>query len=157
MLAEELATLAGTSATALVAAMTTDAWHGVRSSVAQVLGRAGESRQRAVEVQLDSSADLVSQASDPDRARLSLAGMWQGELESLLGQHPESADDLRIVLAQIQAKLPPELQAWVQTNIARDGGTVFAVQGGSMVVHGSSVLPAVPARNQETDEGEDAD
>ena len=32
MLAEELATLAGTSATALVAAMTTDAWHGVRSA-----------------------------------------------------------------------------------------------------------------------------
>jgi hypothetical protein len=148
MLAEDLVALAGTSARALVAAMTTDAWQSVRSGFARLFGRVAGSRQR-IEVQLDRNAELVAGAPDPDRARLSLAGTWQLELESLLGQHPEAANDLRALLAQIQAELPPELHAWVQTNVAKDGGTVFAVQGGSLVVHGSPRQPG-PADNEAT-------
>lgn len=154
MLAEELMALAGTSATTLVAAMTTGAWQSARSGAARLFGRAGESRQ-SIEVQLDNSAEMVTQAADPDRVRRGVAGMWQLKLESLLGQDPGAADDLRALMAQVQAELPPELQAWAQTNIARDGGTVFAVQGGNLVVHESST-PAVPAGNKDTSDGEDA-
>jgi hypothetical protein len=150
MLAKELVVLAGTSAATLVAAMTTDAWQSARSAVARVFGRSGELRQSAVEVQLDRHAELVAQAADPDDARLGLVGVWQLELEALLDRHPEAADDLRALLAQIQAEMPPKLQAWVQTNIARDSGTVFAVQGGNLVMYGASAQPTVSAGNGDT-------
>ena len=74
MLAEELATLAATSAVTLVAAMTTDAWGGVRSGIARLFGHAGQDRQRVVEGQLDSNAELVARAGDKARAREKLAG-----------------------------------------------------------------------------------
>src|SRR5258708_5537639 len=76
MSVEDLATLADTSAVTLVAAMTTDAWGVIRSGIARLFGRDGPERQRAVDIQLDSNAQLVGRADDKDQARQSLIGLW---------------------------------------------------------------------------------
>jgi hypothetical protein len=136
VLPDELVALAGTGARTLVAAMTTDAWHTARAGFLRLFGRAEEPPQR-VEVQLDGNAALVAQAADPVGLRQGLAAIWQAEIESLLRSHPEVADELGALLAEVRAELPRSLQSFVQTNVARDGGTVFAVQGGNMVVHDS--------------------
>jgi hypothetical protein len=137
MLAEELLVLADTSAVTLVAAMTTDAWQAVRSGVGRLFGQLGADRQHGVEAQMDGNAELVARAVDVDRARESLVGLWRLELESLLSQHPEAAASLRELMDTARAALPAAQQSWVQTNVAY-GGTIYAAQGGNVIMHGAS-------------------
>jgi len=139
---EELMALAGTAAATLVAAMTTDAWQNVRSRFVSLFSRASADRQAATEFQLDSNAKLLARAPDSSRARQGLAGIWQLELESLLDQYPEAAGDLRALLAQLGRDVAARPQPNLQANVARDGGTVYAVQHGSLIMH-----DATPARD----------
>ena len=143
MLAAELAALASTSAVTLVAAMTTDAWGGIRSGVARLFAHGGEASRQAAEIQLDSSAELVARSDDKDRARQSLVGLWTLELEQFLGQHPAAADDLQALMAHAQAVLPQPQQLWVQMIISH-GGLSVGVQRGNVVIHGVSSPPAAP-------------
>jgi hypothetical protein len=153
MLAEELAALAGTSATTLVAAMTTDAWQSVRSGVARLFGRANDSRQKAVESQLDSNAELLAQVDDPERARQNLVGLWQLELERLLSEHPDAASELQALMAQARKQLPPAQQTWIQTIVAR-GGLSFGVQGGNVFFHGPAWQPPLSAASEDIKDGD---
>jgi len=143
MLEEELATLAGTSAVTLVAAMTTDAWGGIRSGLARLFGHAGEDRRRAAEIQLDSNAQLVAQAADKDRAREKLVGLWTLEFEELLGSYPGIAGDLRVLIDRARAALPQSQQSWVMT-VNAYGGLSVGVQGGNVLMHGVSWQADVP-------------
>jgi hypothetical protein len=143
MLAEELATLAGTSAVTLVAAMTTDAWDGIRSGIARLFGHAGEDRRRAAEVQLDSNAQLVARAVDKARAREKLVGLWTLEFEELLSSYPGTADDLQALMDRARAALPQAQQSWVQTVVAY-GGLSVGVQGGNVLMHGTGWQSAAP-------------
>jgi hypothetical protein len=151
MLAEELATLAGTSAVTLVAAMTTDAWDGIRSGVSRLFGRSGEARRQAAEIQLDSNAQLVARAEDKDRVRQNLMGLWTLELEGLLGQHPDAAGDLRALMDGARELLPQAQQSWVQTIIAY-GGLSVGVQGGTVIMHGTNWQSPAPAPDSATAE-----
>jgi hypothetical protein len=135
MLAEALIALAGAGGSALVGAMATDAWQATRAGVARLFGHGGSDRQTAIEAQLDGNAALVAQASDPDEVRQSLAAVWRLELAALLRQYPETEDELRALVEQIQQVLPPGQQTWVQTNIARDRSTQYNVQHGDIHVH----------------------
>jgi hypothetical protein len=153
MLAEELATLAGTSAVTLVAAMTTDAWGGIRSGIARLFGHAGETRRRAAEIQLDSNAQLVARAGDKDRARQNLVGLWTLELEELLGQYPDVAGDLRSLMDGARTALPQAQQSWVMTIIAH-GGLGVGVQGGNVIMHGIDQLSAGPSAGSAASEQE---
>jgi len=153
MLAEELATLAGTSAVTLVAAMTTDAWDGIRSGISRLFGHSGEARRHAVEIQLDSNAQLVSQADDKDRARRSLMGLWTLELEKFLSQYPDTAGELRSLMDGARASLPRAQQSWVQTIVAH-GGLSVGVQGGNVIMHGTNWQSAAPAPDSTTAERE---
>lgn len=143
MLAEELATLAGTSAVTLVAAMTTDAWGGIRSGIGRLFGHAGDDRRRAAEVQLDSNAQLVARAEDKAEARGKLVGLWTLEFEELLGSYPGAAGDLRALMDRARAALPQAQQSWVQTVIAY-GGLSVGVQGGNVLMHGVGWQSAAP-------------
>jgi hypothetical protein len=153
MLAEELATLAGTSAVTLVAAMTTDAWGSIRSGVARLFGQGGETRRREAEIQLDSNAQLVARAGDKDRARQNLVGLWRLELEELLGQYPDVADDLRSLMDGARTALPQAQQSWVMTVIAH-GGVGVGVQGGNVIMHGTDWPSAGPPAGSAASEHE---
>ncbi|MFF7122685.1 MULTISPECIES: hypothetical protein [unclassified Streptomyces] len=132
MMLEELILAGGTT---VVGAMATDSWTVARGGIAKLFGRRGEGRQAAIEAQLDNNAALVVRADDAERVRQSLLPVWQLELESLLGEHPDAAGELRELIDEIRRQLPETQRAWVQNNVAKDGGQVFAVQGGNVVVH----------------------
>jgi hypothetical protein len=145
MAAETLAALATTGANTLVGAMATDAWQAAKGGVVRLFRRSGGEQQAAIEEQLSRNAIRVEQAQDANSARQRLAPSWQLELESLLAEDPDAAEELTALIAEIQKQLPPAEQVWVQTNIARDQGTLFAVQGGNMVVHQTASPDPSPA------------
>ncbi|MEU3065109.1 hypothetical protein [Streptomyces subrutilus] len=146
MLAEPLAALAGAGATALIGAMATDVWQGARGGVVRLFGRGGEERASTIGAQLDEDAVLVGR-TDPDAAdevRAELLPVWRRRLLLLLEEDPGSEGGLRELVAQVQGGLPAERQVWTQHNTARDHGTLFAVQGGSLHHHRTATgeLPA---------------
>jgi hypothetical protein len=132
---DELTVLAMTGATTIVAAMATSAWQSARSGVQRLFRHGGKQVQAAVSSELDGHAALVARAEDSELARRGLAAAWQVRLADLLRQHPETTQELRLLVDRIGAELPRAEQAWVQTNIARDGGRIFAAQGGDVIVH----------------------
>ncbi|SDW93249.1 hypothetical protein SAMN05216215_1006117 [Saccharopolyspora shandongensis] len=138
MLAEVLAALAGAGGTAVVGAMATDAWEGTRDGVARLFSRGGEDRQRVVEAQLDEDAEVLNASASPeeqDQVRRELAPVWTRRLSRLLEEHPDAEGELREVVDRVQEELPGGARSWTQTNIARDGATQFAVQGGNVIYH----------------------
>ncbi|GAA3117943.1 hypothetical protein GCM10017687_34430 [Streptomyces echinatus] len=143
MLPEAMTTLAASGAGALVAAMATDVWQGARGGAVRLYRRWNGDRNATLEAQLDQHALLVRQADDPDRARQLLSGQWQLLFAQLLSEHPDAEADLRALVETIRRELPESGKQWVQTNIARDQGTVYGVQGGN-VIHHHQGLPAAP-------------
>ncbi|WP_345144227.1 hypothetical protein [Dactylosporangium darangshiense] len=138
MVPETLAALATAGATTVVGAMATDAWNAAKNGIVGLFGRAGLREQQVVETQLERHARQVASAVDMDATRRRLAAAWEVELESLLASDPDIVEELRTLITSIQDQLPQGQRTWVQTNIARDHGHVFAVQGGNLVVHQQS-------------------
>ncbi|WP_328868681.1 hypothetical protein OHT76_00360 [Streptomyces sp. NBC_00287] len=134
MLDEALTTLAMTGATTIVAAMATQAWQATRTGVLQLFHH-DQTQQTTITAQLDGDAVLVTEDDDADGARRALVSSWKLRLEKLLRQHPDAADELRALMAEVQAELPQSQQRWVQNNTSHDHGTVFAVQGGNLHLH----------------------
>ncbi len=123
-------TLALSGATAVVAAMATDAWQATRRGMARLFSRGGGAVP-AVEAQLDGDAEIVERDEDTDGARQDLVGPWRRRLLALLRQFPEAQADLMVLIEQIRGELPQAEQNWVQANLARGHGIVNAVQHGT--------------------------
>jgi hypothetical protein len=123
--AEELGELAQQGAIALVAAMATGAFQAARSGIGRLFGRLGRERQTAVEAQLDDEETLVAQADSAgrDEVREALVPAWGLKLARLLKDQPAAEQELRELLAQIQAVLPNSQQQWVQNIIASGSGS----------------------------------
>jgi hypothetical protein len=157
MLEDLPAALALTGGTTVVAAMATDAWQTVRDGIARLFRRGGVDQPAVITSELDGHAALIARAEDPEAARGRLAQVWQLHLEDLLRRCPEAEAELRVLVERANAMLPQAQATWVQTNIARDNGHVFASQGGNVVVHqgtpGQSA-PTVHAPGQDTAEPE---
>lgn len=134
-MADPEAALVMTAATTVVAAMATSAWQSVRDGAVRLFRRGGDDHQRSALTQLDEDAALVSRSEDAARAREALAAAWELRLADLIRRHPEVRDELRDFAEQAAAASARSERAWVQTNVARDGGRVFAAQGGDVVVH----------------------
>lgn len=135
----ELAALASSGATALVGAMATDGWEQARSGMGRLLGRGRARRQAAVEDLLDDDAELLAAAPLSERARTrdALTMRWQQQVESLLIELPQVAEELRALAARLAERSAGEEQqqrSVRQDNHAHHGGTVFAVLDGTMNV-----------------------
>ncbi|WP_185923734.1 hypothetical protein [Streptomyces sp. WAC05374] len=137
MPAEALMALAGAGATALIGAMATDAWQGARGGIVRLFGRDNQGRGAVVAAQLDEDAALVGRAdpAEEDHVREDLVPVWRRRLVVLLEEQPEAEEDLRGLVERVRGGLPDERRTWVQHNTARDNGTLFAVQGGSLHYH----------------------
>jgi hypothetical protein len=104
----ESAALATAAATALVGAMTTDAWQSVKESVVALWRRAHPGRAEAVRDDLEQSctaAAIAVQGSESvDEVNRGLVGEWQARLTRLLEHDPALADELRPLLVRWKAQ-----------------------------------------------------
>jgi len=129
MLTEALLALSSTSATALVTAMVTDGWEGVRTQVARLFGRGGEQESETALERLDQSraALITLNGADRERARTEQEIIWRTRLADLLDRHPDAGPELR----ELSDSLDPAAgsQPVIQQSVnARDQSQV-AVQG----------------------------
>ncbi|CAL9571502.1 hypothetical protein SUDANB145_04834 [Streptomyces sp. enrichment culture] len=142
---DELTLLAQSGAAALVAAMATDVWQETRNTVVGLFRRSGDGRGAAVEHRLDDDAALLRDAGAPDDVRRILSGYWSLELAALLRRDPSCGP----LLAPLAAAAGPGASVLRQTNTARDGAAVFAVQQGTQHAHWA---PRTGDRPPETDD-----
>lgn len=115
MLVEGLIAVATAGGEAIVQAAGTDAWAGIRSGVARILGRGERGREQAELERLDQTRAELESAGDgarAERVQTVLMTRWQTRLEVLLEQLPE--EDRQQVAAELQA-LVQQVQARVQS------------------------------------------
>ena len=137
---DELAALAGTGATTLVAAMTTSAWEGVRSALGRLFARGGEDVRETAVVQLDRNAELLARASDSERVREGLILLWSAELERLLQESPGAEHELSELIQATQAALSATRPSFVQS-VTAHGGVAIGVQSGNAFIHPADSPP----------------
>lgn len=152
MLAEALAALAAAGGGAIVQAAGSDAWEGLRTRVAQLLGREPQTQQVVLE-RLDHTRTALQQAAENstdtrtgtlEQTVVRQETAWQTRLEDFL----ESLDDTerQEATAQLQALLDWAAAQRAQDGTALTAGTVImnstvrdhgrAYQaGGNMTVH----------------------
>ncbi|MFD9736910.1 hypothetical protein [Umezawaea sp. NPDC059074] len=105
---EGLRLLAGTVAGALIKAMDTHLWAGVRAEVAGVLGSGVPRRVEFVTSRLQASRDELALVPLERRtqARAEFTTEWRGSIHAVLWEHPELEPELRAVLGAISPALP---------------------------------------------------
>ncbi|MFF4228985.1 hypothetical protein [Streptomyces sp. NPDC001820] len=110
MLVEALLALAAAGGGAIVQAAGTDAWNGVRSGIARVLGHGEEAREQGELERLDRTQAVLDAATDGEieRVQAAQAAVWQNRLEMLLeelaeGQRQQVAAELQAVIEQASA------------------------------------------------------
>jgi hypothetical protein len=141
MIVETLVTLAGN---ALVQAMVTDGWEGVRHKVARLFGRGKP--DPAIEKRLDATRDQLTAAppGQLDAVQSNLAQQWQTRFIDLLADHPDAQADLEALVDQLRASVPVtaadhSVAAGRDVNVTASDGSVAAA-----VIHGNVTLPGLP-------------
>ncbi|MFF0430764.1 hypothetical protein ACFYU9_00865 [Streptomyces sp. NPDC004327] len=104
----EIATLASTAGTTLVTLLATDAWQSIRDGMTGLWQRVRPDRAPAVSAELESSReDLVrARATGDQETEAEVRAEWQGRIRRLLAAHPELAEDLRTLLADVSPGAP---------------------------------------------------
>ncbi|GGV75661.1 hypothetical protein GCM10010228_39650 [Streptomyces massasporeus] len=103
MLVEGLIAVAAAGGGAIVQAAGTDAWAGIRSGVARILGRGEAGREQAELERLEQTRAELEAAGDgagSERVQTVLATRWQTRLEMLLEQLPD--EERQQVAAELQ-------------------------------------------------------
>lgn len=106
MLEEALAALASTGGTALVTAMVTDSWEGIKARFARVIGRGHTAQVEAVEAQLEQSHAALEglTGQDLERAQAEQESVWRTRLSDLLERDPRLEAELRTLITETQAQ-----------------------------------------------------
>ena len=139
MAAVALVALAGT---ALVQAMVTDGWEGVRHKVARLFGR-GKADAR-IERRLDTTREQIMAVAPADRGRVQalLAGQWETRFADLLADHPGAEPELAALVTEIHTTLPVTA---ADHSVAAGGDIVVSAEDASVaaaVIHGNVTLPS---------------
>lgn len=105
----EIAGLAGTAATTLVTLLTTEGWQRAKEQFASLWRRIQPERAEAVTGELEATRDdlLRAQGDGDSRTEAELAAEWQGRIRRLLAAYPDAASQLRALLAELSAQVPP--------------------------------------------------
>ncbi len=126
--------LAAMAAAALVQAMVTDGWEGVRHRVARLFGR-GEP-DVAIERRLDATRDQLSAVTpgDLEKVQAALAAQWETRFADLLADHPDAGAELAALVKEIK----PTATASDHGVAAGRNVTATAQDGGvaANVIHG---------------------
>ena len=126
--------LAAVAASALVQAMVTDGWEGIRHRVARLFGRGQP--DVAIERRLDATRDQLTAATpgDLEEVQAALAAQWETRFADLLADHPDAEADLAALVKDIK----PTVTAADHSVAAGGNVTAMAKSGGvaATVVHG---------------------
>lgn len=122
MLAEALTALASTGGTALVTAMVTDGWEGVRGRVARLLGRGDAKQAEIAASKLEQSRAALAGLSgaELERAAAEQQVVWRTRLADLLEEDPGAERELRELVAEIQVQTGGSAGTVVQHAVAYD-------------------------------------
>jgi hypothetical protein len=128
--------LAAMAASALVQAMVTDGWEGVRHKIALLFGRGQP--DASVERRMDASRDQLTAAPQAElqNVQASLATQWETRFADLLADHPEVAGELAALVKEIA----PSVTA-TEHSVAVGGNVTATAQGGGIaanVLHGDA-------------------
>ena len=126
--------LAAMAAAALVQAMVTDGWEGVRHKVARLFGRGQP--DVAIERRLDATRDQLTAATpgDLDTVQAALAAQWETRFADLLADHPDAEAELAALVKDIR----PTVTA-ADHSVAAGGNVTATAQDGGVaanVIHG---------------------
>ncbi|KAF0647948.1 MULTISPECIES: hypothetical protein [Streptomyces] len=99
----EVALLAQSAGTTLIALMATDAWHQVREGITQLWRRAQPERAESVAAELEAVHEDVLAATDADDQETldELRHQWQGMVRRLLVARPAAVEELRALLDRL--------------------------------------------------------
>lgn len=111
----EKETLALVGSASLVGSMGTGTWQMARNGFLKLFHDV--TMLEAIEVQLDTSVEMVRLSGDIDQARLALIPMWRQHLGQILGQKIGLENELRTLIRVIHVSLPAEQQKWVQKHM----------------------------------------
>lgn len=126
--------LAATAAAALVQAMVTDGWEGVRHKIARLFGRGQP--DTAIERRLDATREQLTAAAPGDLATVqaALVAQWEIRFADLLADHPGSEAELAALIKEIRPAVTASDHA-----VAAGGNVTATAQGGGVaanVIHG---------------------
>ena len=126
--------LAAMAAAALVQAMVTDGWEGVRHRVARLFGRGQP--DVAIERRLDATRDQVTAAApgDLEKVQAALAAQWETRFADLLADHPDAHAELTALVKDLK----PTVTA-ADHSVAAGGNVTAAAKSGGVaanVLHG---------------------
>ena len=126
--------LAAMAAAALVQAVVTDGWEGVRHKVARLFGRGQP--DATIERRLDATRDQLTAATPGklETVRASLAAQWETRFADLLADHPDAEAELAALVKDIK----PAVTATDHSVAAGGNVTATAKSGGvaANVIHG---------------------
>ncbi|CAG6398340.1 conserved hypothetical protein [Actinacidiphila cocklensis] len=138
MLDEALAALAASGGAAVTTAAGTDAWTGLRDSLARWFGRGNPRRETSVLERLDQTgAELASVEADrAESVRAAYRAIWQTRIQDLLDDLDDAAErgraaaDLRALLARLS--LPQAGVSADRGGVAVGGNLTVRAQDGSV-------------------------
>lgn len=149
MLPEILVGLAASGGTAVVTAAGTDTWTGTRTTVARLLGRAGQ-REEAVLQRLDRTAADLARASDEDaqevleRVRVAQSLSWETRFTDLLQDLPEPERDeaVRVLRALVEQVRQHASGSGAAAGAGVSVGTGAAAGSGGFAAGGDVIMEA---------------
>jgi hypothetical protein len=138
-----LAALAGNT---VVTAAVTDAWEAARKGFARLLGRGDPDKTKLAEQRLAETHDQLTEArgADLERVRAALEAQWATRLADLLQEDPGVEADLRALVEQIQAQLPPGAVSAADHAVAAGRDVNITASSGGVaagVIHGNVAPP----------------
>ncbi|MFY1691106.1 hypothetical protein [Plantactinospora sp. WMMB782] len=144
-------TLATAGATALVTAVATDAWDGVKTGFARLFGRGDAERTAVAQRRLERvENELVGRSgAELEAARDEIASQWRGRLADLLEDHPEAAGELqKLVTAAALASPAAESSIVVGGDavVVADRGSAAAMTMGNVDFGGVHLDPSRPGQ-----------
>ncbi|MFE1876937.1 hypothetical protein ACFW9N_39825 [Streptomyces sp. NPDC059496] len=123
--------MAAAGGTAVVQAPGTDAWNGLRSRVARLLGRGDPAREQAELERLDQTATVLRELepAEADRVRNRQEASWRTRFETVLENVSDEVE---------RARLAEELRALIDEQSAHTGGGGGSVSGNTF--HGPTAI-----------------
>jgi|SRR5271154_3726368 len=124
------AAILATAGTALVTAMVTDGWEGVRKKVAQWLGRGKQDDTDRALAELDQSRAALTAATgaELDRARMEQEIIWRTRMGDLASRDETAAAELPALVHELQA-LSSNVAGHIEQHATASGNAQQAVLG----------------------------